>query len=237
MPCCRPPKRGCDAKLRFALFFRLGLLWRHVEPLCGMCTFALTRTARSRLRRSRLFFINTIIILEHADLFSGDSMSKNRAIIKINEELCNGCGVCLPSCAEGALRIENGKLPTSCATAWAHALVPARAARSALNCARPIPLKTPLMALPALRHSRIPPPPHRNLHPKAPPALPAQLRHRPTGRSSLRLRLQTPPSCVTRISCSRRTALPEPVPLSISTMSDPDRCYCAAPNWRTKRAS
>lgn len=37
-------------------------------------------------------------------------MSKNRAIIKINEELCNGCGVCLPSCAEGALRIENGKL-------------------------------------------------------------------------------------------------------------------------------
>ena len=37
-------------------------------------------------------------------------MSQHRAIIKINEELCNGCGACLPSCAEGALRIEGGKL-------------------------------------------------------------------------------------------------------------------------------
>lgn len=37
-------------------------------------------------------------------------MSKTRAIIKIDETLCNGCGICLPSCAEGALRIENGKL-------------------------------------------------------------------------------------------------------------------------------
>lgn len=37
-------------------------------------------------------------------------MSGHRAIIRIDEELCNGCGVCLPSCAEGALRIENGKL-------------------------------------------------------------------------------------------------------------------------------
>ena len=37
-------------------------------------------------------------------------MSGHRAIIRIDEELCNGCGACLPSCAEGALRIENGKL-------------------------------------------------------------------------------------------------------------------------------
>lgn len=32
-----------------------------------------------------------------------------RQVIKIDEELCNGCGVCVPSCAEGAIQIINGK--------------------------------------------------------------------------------------------------------------------------------
>jgi Fe-S-cluster-containing hydrogenase component 2 len=32
-----------------------------------------------------------------------------RKIIEIDEELCDGCGNCVPACAEGALVVENGK--------------------------------------------------------------------------------------------------------------------------------
>jgi len=32
-----------------------------------------------------------------------------RTVVKIDEEKCDGCGLCVPGCAEGALKIINGK--------------------------------------------------------------------------------------------------------------------------------
>src|ERR671928_499362 len=33
-----------------------------------------------------------------------------REILEIDEARCDGCGQCIPSCAEGALYLENGKV-------------------------------------------------------------------------------------------------------------------------------
>ncbi|MDY6971849.1 MAG: 4Fe-4S binding protein [Thermodesulfobacteriota bacterium] len=36
-------------------------------------------------------------------------MKINRRIIEIDDELCDGCGQCVPSCAEGAIEVVDGK--------------------------------------------------------------------------------------------------------------------------------
>ena len=32
-----------------------------------------------------------------------------REMVKIDEEKCDGCGLCVPACAEGAIKIIDGK--------------------------------------------------------------------------------------------------------------------------------
>ncbi len=40
---------------------------------------------------------------------TGENMKIKRPIIEIDEEKCTGCGLCVPSCAEGAIAIVDGK--------------------------------------------------------------------------------------------------------------------------------
>ena len=42
-------------------------------------------------------------------MIQGDAMKIRRTIVHIDEEKCDGCGLCVPACAEGAIRIVSGK--------------------------------------------------------------------------------------------------------------------------------
>ena len=40
---------------------------------------------------------------------NGVFMKITRKIIEIDPERCDGCGLCVPSCAEGAIQVIDGK--------------------------------------------------------------------------------------------------------------------------------
>jgi ferredoxin len=50
-----------------------------------------------------------ICLTHKTNHIKGLIMKVLRKIIEIDEELCDGCGQCIPSCAEGALEIVDGK--------------------------------------------------------------------------------------------------------------------------------
>jgi ferredoxin len=51
-----------------------------------------------------------IFTTEYTDLHRGTkNQPMKREIIRIDESRCNGCGLCIPSCPEGALQIIDGK--------------------------------------------------------------------------------------------------------------------------------
>ncbi len=56
-----------------------------------------------------IVIIAYIFVMILNDIIINETQKMKREIIKINEELCDGCGLCIPNCHEGALQIIDGK--------------------------------------------------------------------------------------------------------------------------------
>ena len=54
-------------------------------------------------------FLNDTIEVSFNELINKSEVLMKRNIIKIDEEKCNGCGLCIPSCHEGAIKLVDGK--------------------------------------------------------------------------------------------------------------------------------
>jgi ferredoxin len=50
-----------------------------------------------------------ILLKEGGRVRKGEQTMATRRIVRIDEEKCNGCGLCIPNCAEGAIQIIDGK--------------------------------------------------------------------------------------------------------------------------------
>lgn len=51
--------------------------------------------------------VSLILLVKRESKLKGDGMKRN--IIRIDQEKCNGCGLCIPSCHEGAIKLVDGK--------------------------------------------------------------------------------------------------------------------------------
>jgi len=58
---------------------------------------------------SKSIYLNEDVKIAHSKNGKKDRDMAKRKIIRIDEEKCDGCGLCIPDCPEGALKIIDGK--------------------------------------------------------------------------------------------------------------------------------